>query len=134
MMEIKPCVYVCMCTQCLYECIFIYVLCKHIYTDIHHGSLSSSGRNQYDNCCIAHLIESLWWKLRQHNNHHQFMPCEYLPVTYTQAFSYSFPVQTVCACYVHSTWLLVWVLIVLFDCDLIHICGGWDLWNAGYRI
>ena len=46
------------------------------------------------------------------------MPCKYLPFTYMQAFSYSFPVQTVCACYVHSRWLLVWVLIILFDDDL----------------
>ena len=48
------------------------------------------------------------------------MPFEYLPFTYMQAFSYSFPVHTVCACYVHSHWLLVWVLIMLFDDDLIH--------------
>ena len=49
------------------------------------------------------------------------MPCKYLPFTYMQAFSYSFPVQTVCACYVHSPWLLVWVLIMLSDDDLIHL-------------
>ena len=48
------------------------------------------------------------------------MPCDYLPFSYTQAFSYSFPVQTVCACYVHSPWLLVWVVIMLHD-DLIHL-------------
>jgi len=60
-------------------------------------------------------------KAEQPNKHHQFMPCEYLPFTYMQAFSYSFPVQTVCECYVHSHWLLVWVLIMLFDDDLIHM-------------
>ena len=49
------------------------------------------------------------------------MPFEYLSFTYMQAFSYSFPVKTVCACYVHSHWLLVWVLIMLFDDDLIHL-------------
>ena len=41
-------------------------------------------------------------------------------LTYTQAFSHNFPVQTVCACYVHSPWLLVWVVIMLPD-DLIHL-------------
>jgi len=49
------------------------------------------------------------------------MLCQYLPFTYMQAFSCSFPVQTVCACYVHSPSLLVWVLILLFDGDLIHL-------------
>jgi len=48
------------------------------------------------------------------------MLCEYLPFTYTQNFSYSFLDQTVCACYVHSPWLLVWVLIMLPD-DLIYL-------------
>ena len=37
------------------------------------------------------------------------------------ALSYCFPDQTVCACYVHSPWLLVWVLIILFDYYLIHL-------------
>jgi len=48
------------------------------------------------------------------------MSCEYLRFTYTQAFSCSFPVQTVRACYVHSPWLLVWVVIMLPD-DVIHL-------------
>ena len=113
-------VWVCMCTQCARVCVCIYVLCMHIYTDMHNGSLSPSGRDQYDNSSITHRIESLW-KLLQPNKHPQFIPCEYLPFTYMQAFWYSFPVQIVCACYVHSPWLLVWVLIILFDDDLIHL-------------
>jgi len=60
-------------------------------------------------------------KAGQPNKQPQFMPCQYLPFTYMQGFSYSFPVQTVCACYVYSPRLLVWVLIVLFDDDLIHL-------------
>ena len=49
------------------------------------------------------------------------MPCEYLPFTYMHTFLYSFPVQTVCECYVHSPWLLVCVLIILFVDDLINL-------------
>jgi len=60
-------------------------------------------------------------KAGQPNKYPQFMPCQYLPFTYMHAFSYSFPVQTVCACYVHSHWLLVWILLILFDDDLIHL-------------
>jgi len=118
---------VCVCV-CVCVCVLIYVLCMHIQTDIHNGSLSLSGRDQYDNSYITHHNEPLWWKLLQPNKHHQFMPFEYLSFTYTRAFSYSFAVHTVCACYVHSPLLLVWVLIMLFDDDLIHLFqAGWDL-------
>ena len=48
---------------CVCVCVFIHVLYMHINTDIHNGSLSSSGRDQYDNSCITRLIVPLWWKL-----------------------------------------------------------------------
>jgi hypothetical protein len=127
MMQIKLYVCACVCehmhANTAHVCVFIYicVLCMHIYTWIHHGSLSSSGRDQYGNSCITHRIETLRWKLPQPNKHHQFMQCEYFPFNYMQPFSYSFPLQTVCACYVHSPYLLVWVLIMLSDEDLIHL-------------
>ena len=129
-MQIKLCVCVCVyvymymyvCVNIyIYICVCVCVLCMHIDTWIYHGSLSSSGRDQYDNSCITHHIGPLWWKLWQPNKHHQFMPCEYFPLTYMQPFSYSFPVQTVCACYVHSPRSLVWVLIMLSNDDLIHL-------------
>jgi len=60
-------------------------------------------------------------KAGQPNKHHQFMPCQYLSFTCMHAFSYSFPLQAVCACYVHSPWLLVWILLILFDDDLINL-------------
>ena len=59
-------------------------------------------------------------KAGQPNKYPQFMPCQYLPFTYMHAFSYSFPVQTVCACYVHNPQSLVWVLIMLSN-DLINL-------------
>ena len=127
MMQIKLCVCVCVCVcvytvhVCVCVCVFIDVLCMQIYTDIRNWSLSSSGRDQYDNSCITHHIVPLWWNLLQPNKHPQFMPCEYLLFTYMQASSYSFPIQTVYACYMHSPWLLVWVLIILFDYYLIHL-------------
>ena len=49
------------------------------------------------------------------------MPCKYFPFTYMHPFSYSFPLQTLCACYVHSSQLFVWVLIMLSYEDLIHL-------------
>ena len=122
----------CVCI-CLYVCLFVCYMCVcvcihiHRYAEIHHGSLfSSSGRDQYEKSCITHHIGQLWWKLWQPNKHHIFTPCEYFPFTYMQPLSYSFLVQTVCACYVHSL-LVACVGIYARLRFTSFICGEWDL-------
>jgi hypothetical protein len=122
MVQMKFCVCVCE-RERERVCVYIYICYECTYTPKHimDPCLRQQETNMITNSCITHHIETLWWKLPQPNNHHQFMPCQYFPFTYMQPFSHSFSVQTVCACYMHSSCLLVWVLIMLCDDDLIHL-------------
>ena len=102
------CVCVCMCYVCTYTQIYIMYPCLH---------------QEETNMITAtsHIILSHYDESRQTNKHPQFMPCQYLPFNCMHTFSYIFLVQTVCACYVHSRWLVVWILQILFNDDLIHL-------------
>jgi len=124
------CIYICICMYvhvciCVGRCVC--VLCMHIDTWIHHGPLSSSGRDQYDNSCITHHIGPFWWKLRQPNKHHQFAMRIFSPHLYA-AFLIQFPCPN-CMCMLHAQPQVTCVgsYNVVYWWFNSFTCGEWNL-------
>ena len=120
------CVCVCVCV-CMCVCIYLCVMYAHTHIYIHNGSLSLSGRYQSDNSYITHHIEPLLWKQDNLTNitnscHANICPSPICTLSDIVSLSKLY-VHAMCT----AIGLFVWVLIMLFDGDLIHLFVADDI-------